>query len=109
MKTVAKIIFIFAVMISTNITAQAKPNHKYKHPDAYRYVKAVSQFDLNSYVIVPVRHGKFGDQVLVPKHGWADCEYTCEFTVQKNYLDFWENQTDDDLSPGHLFGLRKYF
>lgn len=45
-------------------------------------------------VTAPVRMGPRGYQVLVPKHGWAYCEYKCSYTLRKYYLDFWAYQTD---------------
>ena len=77
--------------------------HSYKHPDAYRYVRAESQYNINKYIIAPVRHARLGDQVLVPKQGWTYCEVTCEYTLQKEYLDFWEDQNDGGIDPGHVF------
>lgn len=94
------------MLVMTTLSSYAYDKHYkvIKHPDAYRYITAISQFDVEKGVVVPVRRARHGDQVFVPKHGWAYCEFTCEFTVQKEYLDFWANQEQQDsLTPGHAF------
>lgn len=105
------VLSIISILSLTTLITSAYAGGKYddeykviRKKDAYRYIKAVSQYDLSKAVIVPVRHAKHGDQVYVPKHGWAYCEFTCELTVQQQYLDFWEDQQERGAtSPGHVF------
>jgi len=59
-------------------------------------------------ITAPVRMGPRGYQVLVPKHGWAYCEYKCSYTLRKYYLDFWDYQTDRSL-PAKNFTWRRYW
>jgi len=62
-------------------------------------------------VIVPVREGRFGPQVRLPGGSWVDCEITCEYTVRRLSLDFWEGQGQNFTSPGYFrkrFPLDRY-
>lgn len=104
----------FLVTLATLSYADKKDGIRYgqhgeykvlRHSDAYRYIKAESQYNNSDPVIVPVRHSRLGDQVYVPNHGWAYCEYTCALTVQRLHLDFWEDQAEQGgaVSPGIAF------
>lgn len=72
-----------------------------RYSDVYRYVRAESFYRFRS-VVAPVRRGPVGDQVLVPGGAWHDCEITCEYTLRRVYLDFWEGQGDNFTSPGYF-------
>jgi hypothetical protein len=67
----------------------------------YRHVRAESHSSMRS-VVAPVRHGPVGDQVMIPGGSWHDCEITCEYTLRRVYLDFWEDQSDNFTSPGYF-------
>ncbi len=67
----------------------------------YRHVRAESHSSMRS-VVAPVRHGPVGDQVMVPGGSWHDCEITCEYTLRRVYLDFWDDQGDNFTSPGYF-------
>ncbi|MEM7620589.1 MAG: hypothetical protein AAF228_09010 [Pseudomonadota bacterium] len=87
--------FIFGYFLVLSSASQASDEYRvFKKTDAYRYVKVVSGTDLSNGVIVPVRRARLGDQVYVPEHGWAYCEFTCAVTVRRLYLDFWEDQVE---------------
>ena len=75
--------------------------HEASHGDVYRHVRAESSFSARS-VVAPVRHGPVGDQVMTPGGNWHDCEITCEYTLRRVYLDFWEDQQDKFTSPGYF-------
>ncbi len=107
MRNIFGILFILSLAITASFSAQAKGHKKYKkHPDAYRYVHAKSQYDATKSVVAPVRHARLGDQVLVPEKGWTYCEYNCRYTLQKEHLDFWEG-LHDGVSPGILNRILK--
>jgi len=68
---------------------------------AYRYVYAESWYGFKK-VIAPVRRAEFGDQVRLPGGTWVYCEYSCEYTLRKQSLDFWEGQGQGFVSPGRF-------
>ncbi|MBX2804336.1 MAG: hypothetical protein KTR19_00050 [Hyphomicrobiales bacterium] len=70
--------------------------------EAYRYVTAHASTGGQS-VTGAVRKGRFGDQVQTPGGNWYDCEITCEYTLRRLTVDFWEGQEDNGfVSPGYL-------
>jgi hypothetical protein len=83
-------------------------------PDAYRHVTAEATVG-GRMVTAPVRAGPYGDQVLVPGGSWVDCEVTCEYTLRRLTVDFWDGigpsrtvtpgyfRYDIDLDTGHVY------
>ena len=71
--------------------------------DGYRWITAESQFDFRT-ISAPVRSGPVGPQVRLPGGTWLNCEYSCEYTLRANTLDFFlcGEGGDDDCSPGIL-------
>ena len=70
----------------------------------YRWITVQSQEDFRT-VTVPVRNGRNGYEVRTPDGLWLECGYTCAFTVQNEYLDFFTcgpGGPEDDCSPGIL-------
>ncbi len=66
----------------------------------YRHILAKSAFSSRS-VVAPVRRGPYGnDQVMTPGGNWYDCEITCEYTLRRVYLDFWQGQGDGTIPTG---------
>jgi hypothetical protein len=49
-----------------------------------------------------VRHGPTGDQVRLPGGTWLNCEITCEYTLRRTSVDFWEDQQNKYTSPNYL-------
>jgi hypothetical protein len=70
-------------------------------PGVYRYVYTES-FIGRRRATAPVRHAPLGDQVQLPGGSWIYCEVTCEYTLRKNTVDFWDDQTRRTTSPGLL-------
>jgi hypothetical protein len=68
----------------------------------YRSVYAEAWYG-SKKVVAPVRRGEHGDEVLLPGGIWIACELSCEYTLRKQTLDFWERVTGHDLeaSPGY--------
>lgn len=71
-----------------------------KH-DGYRFVLVESHYSSRS-VVVPVRAARLGKQVKLPGGSWVYCEITCEYTVRRMSLDFWEGQGQNFTSPGYI-------
>ncbi len=68
----------------------------------YRFILVESHFHPRS-VVVPVREAPLGKQVKLPDGGsWVYCEITCEYTVRRMSLDFWEGQGQGFTSPGYI-------
>ena len=71
-------------------------------PGVYRYIYVESNYGTRK-AVAPVRHGPYGDQVKIPEGGaWIDCEITCEYTVRRVSVDFWEDQQRGFTSPNYL-------
>ncbi len=57
----------------------------------YRHVYAEAWYG-SQKAIAPVRRGEHGDQVQAPGGAWFDCEFSCEMTIRKLNLGFWQAQ-----------------
>ena len=73
----------------------------YAEEGGYRYVRAEATTG-GKTVIAPVRPGKWGDEVRTPGGNWVDCEITCEYTLRRLTVDFWEGQGKGFVSPGYF-------
>jgi hypothetical protein len=66
------------------------------------YVTAEATFG-GKTVTAPVRPGRWSDQVRLPGGTWVDCEITCEYTLRRNTVDFWDSQGNRNfVSPGYF-------
>ncbi|WP_088343688.1 MULTISPECIES: hypothetical protein [Rhodomicrobium] len=75
---------------------------RYGDDEGYRYITAEATFG-GKTVTAPVRRGRWGDQVRTPGPGgnWYDCEITCEYTLRRLTVDFWEGiGSNHSVSPG---------
>jgi hypothetical protein len=71
--------------------------------EVYRYVYAEAWYG-NQKILAPVRRVGCCDQVQVPGGAWIDCVFTCEITIRKMRLDYWQDQGagyNKELSPGY--------
>lgn len=55
-------------------------------------------------VTAPVRPGPYGrPQVAIAENMWVDCEITCEYTLRRHTVDFWDSVGKDSMvSPGYF-------
>ena len=69
----------------------------------YRFVYAESWYGFKR-VVAPVRRAELGDQVRLPGGTWVYCEFSCEYTLRKQSLDFWQGASGegDSVSPGYF-------
>lgn len=72
-----------------------------EEPGVYRYIYVESDYGPRR-ASAPVRHSALGDQVKIPGGTWVDCEITCEYTLRRLSVDFWEDQGRHVASPGYL-------
>ena len=98
-----KIVLAIAAMVAVTAgfltTAEAKRGGE---AGIYRYVTAYASTG-GKRVTAPVRKGRWGDEVRTPGGNWHDCEITCEYTLRRLTVDFWESQRDGGfVSPGYL-------
>lgn len=69
---------------------------------AYGYVTAKATFG-GKTVTAPVRPGRWGEQVRTPGGSWVDCETSCEYTLRRLTVDFWDSQSNQYyVSPGYF-------
>jgi hypothetical protein len=71
--------------------------------EVYRYVYAEAWYG-DQKIIAPVRRAGCCDQVQVPGGAWVDCTFTCEITIRKMRLGYWQDQGagyNKELSPGY--------
>jgi hypothetical protein len=71
--------------------------------EGYRFVYAESWYGFKK-VVAPVRRAEHGDQVRLPGGTWVYCEFSCEYTLRKQSLDFWEGASGQgqSVSPGYF-------
>jgi hypothetical protein len=82
--------------------------HAHRHAPyrdgAYRFVYAESWYG-SKRVVAPVRRAELGEQVRLPGGTWVYCEFSCEYTLRRQSLDFWQGQGaggSDQVSPGYF-------
>jgi hypothetical protein len=71
--------------------------------EVYRYVYAEAWYG-NQKIIAPVRRGECCDQVQIPGGAWINCVFSCEITLRKMRLDYWQDHGagyNKELSPGY--------
>lgn len=98
-----KSVMAVAALVSFSFAATAQAGDRYvdEEPGVYRYVYAEETFG-GDRVSAPVREGEFGDQVRIPGGNWVNCEISCEYTLRKLTVDFWDGQTNKFVSPSYF-------
>lgn len=99
----------------TKSEAAAAPRHKrraFRNPyrkdccgagEVYRHIYAEAWYG-NQKVVAPVRHVGCCDQVQLPTGEWIDCVFTCEITMRKMPLWYWQDQGagyNKEVTPGY--------
>lgn len=64
-------------------------------------VTAYSKTDFRR-LTAPTRRTATGYEVRLPGGTWMPCQISCVYTLQKERLDFWEDQTNKGLGTGSL-------
>jgi hypothetical protein len=59
--------------------------------EVYRQVYAEAWYG-NQKVVAPVRHVGCCDQLQLPTGEWIDCTFSCEITIRKMPLGYWQDQ-----------------
>ena len=59
--------------------------------EVYRHVYAEAWYG-NQKVVAPVRHLGCCDQLQLPTGEWLPCEFSCEITMRKMPLWYWQDQ-----------------
>jgi len=98
-----------AVALAFTATAEAArcKGHQCKGPRAdepgvYRYIYVQASTG-GKKAFAPVRHGEFGEQVKLPGSViWLDCEISCEYTLRRQTVDFWDNEGGKSAPVGYL-------
>ena len=94
------LIVICTLMITTlNVSIAEAKRYKRGYDNT---IRIESRFSPNKYIYAPVRINRRGDkEVRLPNGRWLNCAKNCRWTVQKEYLDFWEYQ-QRPFGPGYL-------
>jgi hypothetical protein len=90
-------------------SAMKRPGHKTRPhiagqagPDCceiYRYVYAEGWYG-SEKIVAPVRRTAIGDEVQVPGGFWVHCVFSCEITIRRMHLYYWQDQ-----GAGYVNGL----
>lgn len=95
--------FIFA-LASGSDTADAKRYKKRQHDR----IRIESFFSPNKFIIASIRPARDGGtEVQLPSGRWIHCAGSCTWTVQKEYLDFWQAQ-QTPFGRGYI-KIERYF
>jgi hypothetical protein len=94
----------------------AETKHKAARPaphrdccgEPYRFVYAESWYGQNK-VIAPVRHGELGDQVRLPGGTWVYCEWSCEYTLRKQSMDYWDAVTRQKQREAPQYSRKDFY
>ena len=73
--------------------------------DGPRHVVAESQWG-NGTISGPVRAGRHGWQVRLPRGTWIDCVRSCSDTLRRETIDFW--QSNGPQAPGSGRGYLRW-
>jgi hypothetical protein len=76
--------------------------------EPYRFVYAQSWYGQNK-VIAPVRHGELGDQVRLPGGTWVYCEWSCEYTLRKQSMDYWDAVTRQKQREAPQYSRKDFY
>ncbi len=71
--------------------------------EVHRYAYAEAWYG-NQKIVAPVRRSGCCDQVQVPGGAWVNCVFSCEITMRKMRLEFWQDQGagyNKEISPGY--------
>ena len=71
--------------------------------EVYRYIYAEAWYG-NQKVVAPVRRVGCCDQFQLPTGEWIDCGFSCETTVRKMPLWYWQDQGagyNKSVTPGY--------
>ena len=100
------LIVICTLMITTlNVSIAEAKRYKRGYDNT---IRIESRFSPNKYIYAPVRINRRGDkEVRLPNGRWLNCAKNCRWTVQKEYLDFWEYQ-QRPFGPGYV-RFERYF
>lgn len=74
--------------------------------EVYRHIYAEAWYG-NEKVVAPVRHVGCCDQLQLPTGEWIDCTFSCEITIRKMPLWYWQDQGagyNHWVSPGYPRG-----
>jgi hypothetical protein len=76
---------------------------RYDDDGEYGFVTARATFG-GKTVTAPVRPGPYGrPQVAIAEDMWVDCEITCEYTLRRHTVDFWDSFGKNGVvSPGYF-------
>ena len=102
---------LFVAPGAAEVTAPGTAKHRSVHipPNrdccggVYRYVYVAAWYG-NQKIVAPVRRWGCCDQVLVPGGAWLDCVFSCEITLRKLQLGYWQDQGagySSEVSPGY--------
>lgn len=98
-----------AVAFALSVSAQAgackgrhcKSDRYGEDHGGYRHVTAYATTG-GKAITAPVREGRWGDEVLVGAN-WIDCEITCEYTLRRLTVDFWDTiGQNKTVTPGYF-------
>lgn len=90
------------------VISSAAEARKYKRHSNYDHIRIESRFSPNKYIIAAIRPAyDGGTEVQLPSGSWVHCASNCRWTVQKEYLDFWEFQ-QNPFGPGY-FRIERHF
>ena len=70
--------------------------------EVYRHIYAEAWYG-NRKVVAPVRHVGCCDQVQLPTGEWIACEFSCEISMRKMPLWYWQDQGAgySHVAPGY--------
>ncbi len=117
--------FALFALAAPSASADYKPREHYsKAPDyapyagprkkASRHARKYGEPGVEDYVVTesigrvkqvaaPVRIAPLGYQVRLPGGTWVYCEYSCEYTLRRNTVEFWDGQGNGTfVSPGRF-------
>jgi hypothetical protein len=71
--------------------------------EVYRHIHAEAWYG-NQKVVAPARHAGCRDQIQIPTGEWIPCEFSCEITMRKMPLWYWQDQGagySHGVTPGY--------
>jgi hypothetical protein len=104
--------FAFAAAAADTDTA---PKHRARRApyreccgEVYRYAYAEAWYG-NQKIVAPVRRVGCCDQVQIPGGAWIDCGFSCEITMRKMPLWYWQKQGAGVTADAPDYPRRDYY
>ncbi len=92
--------YIWAAALAAVAGAAPAGAQGYGRPQAHPHIVTTESHWGNGIVSGPVRPGRSGWQVRLPRGTWVDCGRSCPDTLRRQTVDYWESNGPQSKNDG---------